>query len=100
MKPRGGRNLGFTQRTGVRFVIGSAPVATVVACCLIVGVLSLVHPFARWFGIQDWAQIPPVFGVGLLVVPVGFVVLIAWRAWWAIRLKRESLRQRQRRRTR
>lgn len=68
---------------------------------LAVGLLSLWHPIAGWaFGEAHRSDAPPVWGVGLLVLPVVLLGLGIWRAWWTLELDLEAWRERRRRRER
>jgi hypothetical protein len=68
---------------------------------LAIGLFSLAHPFARWApGEAHRADLPPVWGVSLLVVPVVLVGLAAFRTWWTLELDWEAWRARRRKRRR
>lgn len=71
------------------------------AVALAIGLFSLAHPFAAWFpGESRRSDLPPVWGVGLLVVPVVLIGLAAFRTWWTLELDLEAWRARRRRKRR
>ena len=66
---------------------------------LAIGLLSLLHPIAGWaFGEAHRSELPPVWGVGLLVLPVVLIGIAIWQAWWTVTIDIEAWRQRRRRR--
>jgi len=66
---------------------------------LAIGLLSLAHPFAAWFpGESRRSDLPPVLGVGLLVLPAMLVGMAVYRIGWTLELDIEAWRERRRRR--
>jgi hypothetical protein len=83
---------GKTAHHALAVVLGLAALA--------MGLLALCHPVAFWpFGLPRQGDAPPVWGVGLLAVPVVLAGLAARRAWWALSLELAAWRRRCRRRT-
>jgi hypothetical protein len=71
------------------------------AVALAIGLFSLAHPIAAWFpGESHRSDLPPVWGVSLLVVPVVLIGLAAFRTWWTLELDLEAWRARRRRKRR
>ncbi len=86
-----------TPASGPAKRIGSY--ALTASAALAVGLLSLWHPIAGWaLGEAHRSAAPPVWGVGLLVLPVVLLGFGIWRAWWTLELDLEAWRERQRRR--
>jgi hypothetical protein len=68
---------------------------------LTIGLFSLAHPYAAWApGEAHRADLPPVWGVSLLVVPIVLVGFAAFRTWWTLELDWEAWRARRRKRRR
>jgi hypothetical protein len=74
-------------------------VATVVvgAVCFVVGLAFLSHPIVGWpYGAAHKSDLPPMWGIGLLAVPVVLLGIAVWKLWdrWAaevqVRLSRRS----------
>lgn len=65
---------------------------------LAIGVISLRHPIVGWaYGQARKSDAPPVWDVGLLLVPVVLLGIVARRAWWSVAVSREVRRERRRR---
>lgn len=55
------------------------------------GVVALLHPVAGWLpGQARKSSIPPVVGVGGIVVPCAVVMFVGWRAWFHMSLWRAT----------
>lgn len=65
---------------------------------LAIGLASLWHPIAFWaFGEAHRSDLPPVWGVSLLVVPAILLGIAVWRGWWTLAIDVEAWRSRRRR---
>jgi hypothetical protein len=85
--------------SSVRRIGSYALMALLGVASLAVGLLLLWHPVAGWaFGEAHRSDAPPVWGVGLLVVPVVLLGFVIWRAFWNLELDLETWRERRRRR--
>lgn len=71
------------------------------AVSLAIGLFSLAHPFAAWLpGESRRSDLPPVFGVSLLVIPAFLVGLAIFRTWLTLELDFEAWQVRRLRRQR
>jgi H+/Cl- antiporter ClcA len=66
------------------------PVVVVGAVCGIFGLAFLRHPIVGWpYGAAHKSDLPPLWGVGLLAVPVVLLGVAVWKAWdrWAVEVQ-------------
>jgi hypothetical protein len=66
------------------------PAVLVGAVCGIVGLAFLRHPIVGWpYGAAHKSDVPPLWGVGLLAVPVVLLGVAVWKAWtrWAVEVQ-------------
>lgn len=62
-----------------------------------IGLLSLWNPVvARAAGLPHWSDAPPVWGVGMLVVPIALLGRAAYDAWWTAEIDLAARRERRR----
>jgi len=63
----------------------------------VLGIVCLLHPVALWpFGAARKSNVPGVYGVGFLVVPIVLIAVALHRSWIDLELDVEARRRRRR----
>jgi hypothetical protein len=91
------RDVGYLGGVGRKWTITRRGLVALLGgvVALAAGLFFLAHPTsARSYGDPRWADLPSIFGVGMLLVPVLVAGFGLKAAWDAVELEREARRRR------